>query len=77
MKSVIHINQRVIRRNRKTGSNDPVVTCKTYKDNRYGSTVIIRDKAGNEVARIVYRPEKPLSCGAVAWVETENQVEVF
>ena len=31
---------------------------------------------GTEVARVVYRPEKPLSCGAKVWIETANEVEV-
>jgi hypothetical protein len=26
---------------------------------------------------VVYRPDKPLSCGAKAWVETKARVEVF
>jgi len=32
------------------------------------------DKDGNEVARIVYQPEKPLSCGARVWIETQLEV---
>jgi len=26
-------------------------------------------------AEIVYRPDKPLSCGARVWVETQSQVQ--
>ena len=48
MKTIIHVNQHNIRRNLKTDSNDPVLTCKTYKDNRYGHTAIIKDNDGNE-----------------------------
>ncbi len=72
----IHINQHIIKSNRKTGEKEPVITAKNYKQNRYGNTVTIFDASGNEVARVVYRPEKPLSCGAVCWVETENEIEV-
>ena len=42
MKTKIHINQHRIKANRKSGATDPVITCKTYKDNRYGSEVIVR-----------------------------------
>lgn len=31
MKKVIHINQSVIRANKKNGEENPVITCKTYK----------------------------------------------
>lgn len=72
----IHVNQHAIKRNNKTGSNEPVITCKTYKDNRYAHEAIIKDKAGNEVARVVYRPDKPLSCGARVWIETNNEVVI-
>lgn len=72
----IHVNQHVIKRNVKEGTDDPCLTIKTYKNNRYGSTAIIRDEKGNEVARVVYRPHKPLSCGARCWIETKLTVEV-
>ena len=29
-------------------------------------------KHGKEVARVVYSPHKPLSCGARVWVETQT-----
>ena len=76
MKTVIHVNQHVIKRNRKAGTSEPCLTVKTYRDNRYGSEAIITDAAGNEVARVVYRPDKPLSCGAHCWIETQLTVEV-
>ena len=77
MKTIIHVNQHVIKANRKNGTNEPCLTTKTYKSNDYGHEVIIRDDAGNEVARVVYRPDKPLSCGAHCWIETLNRVEVI
>lgn len=75
MKTIIHVNQHVIKANRKNGDNNAVLTCKTYKDNVYAHEAIIRDEAGNEVARVIYRPEKPLSCGAHVWIETNLTVE--
>lgn len=76
MKTVIHVNQHVIKANRKSGANDPVLTVKTYKSNDYAHEAVLFDSQGNEVARVVYRPDKPLSCGAHVWIETQNRVEV-
>ena len=75
MKTIIHVNQHIIKRNRKNDTNEPCLTVKTYKDNRYASDAIIRDEAGREIARVVYRPQKPLSCGAHCWIETQFKVD--
>tara|TARA_Y100001938_G_C7925484_1_gene346654 strand:+ start:530 stop:766 length:237 start_codon:yes stop_codon:yes gene_type:complete len=77
MKHIIHVNQHVIKKNTKTGERNPVITCKTYKENKYGHQVIIKDDNGNEVARVVYAPDKPLSCGAKCYIETHLNVEVI
>ena len=74
-KKIIHINQHVIRRNTKTGERNPVITCKTYNTNDYADKVIIKDKDGDEVATIIYSPDKPLSCGARVWIETRNEIK--
>ena len=70
MKKIIHINQHVIRKNNKTGEREPVITCKTYKDNTYCHEVII-----NGPCKVIYSPDKPLSCGAKVWIETTEEVE--
>jgi hypothetical protein len=72
MKTIIHVNQHVIKKNRATGSNDPVLTVKTYKSNMYAHRVKIHGDS-----EIVYSPEKPLSCGAHVWIETNSEVEVL
>jgi len=59
----------VIRSNKKNGTNDPVITVKTYKSNTYGHEV---DILGN--SKVVYSPDKPLSCGARVWIETDSEV---
>ena len=74
MKTIVHVNQHRIKSNKKTGAIEPVLTVKTYRDNRYANDAIILDQNGNEVARVVYRPNKPLSCGAHCWIETQNIV---
>lgn len=76
MKRVIHVNQHAIRRNLKTGARDPVLTCKTYKSNDYAHEIELVHN-GEVVARVVYSPDKPLSCGARVWIETDsNTVDV-
>lgn len=65
----IHINQHKIRSNKKHGLNEPVITVKTSKSNTYGHEVEIK---GN--SKVVYSPDKPLSCGAKVWIETEAEV---
>ncbi len=72
MKKIIHVNQHVLKRNTKQGTDEPVLTVKTYKENNYAHEAVIRDTAGNEVARVVYRPHKPLGCGARCWIETNT-----
>lgn len=72
MKTKIHVNQHVVKANAKNGTNDPVLTVKTYKGNTYANEVRIH---GNSV--VVYSPDKPLSCGAKVWIETTSSVEVI
>lgn len=76
MKTIIHVNQHNIKANAKDDENRPVLTCKTYKSNDYAHEASIVDKDGNEVAKIVYRPDKPLSCGAKVWIETNLEVKI-
>ena len=72
----IHINQHKIRSNAKHGTNEPVITCKTSKSNTYGHWVEIYHE-DQVIATIKYQPNKPLSCGAKVWVETENLCVVY
>ena len=61
-----------IRYNKKHGTNKPVITIKTSKSNTYGHNVEI---LGPSV--MIYRPEKPLSCGARVWIETDSEVRII
>ena len=72
MKTIIHVNQHVIKANAKLGTNDPVLTVKTYKSNVYAHEVQIHGPS-----RVVYRAESPLSCGAKVWIETEAEVTLW
>jgi len=55
----------------KDGGYCPVVTVKTYKSNNYGHEVTIHGSS-----KVIY-PEKPLSCGARVWIETEGPVDIL
>jgi len=72
MKTIIHVNQHVVRENGKTGDRRPVLTVKTYKSNTYAHEVEIKGSS-----KVVYSPDKPLSCGAKVWIETEGEVVVL
>lgn len=72
MKTIIHVNQHVIRSNTKNGTNDPVLTVKRGKTNTYAHEVAI-----DGPSKVIYRPDKPLSCGARVWVETTANVEII
>ena len=68
MKTRIHVNQHNIRANFK-GADLPVLTVKTYKENRKCNKVEI-----DGPSTIVYSPDKPLACGAKVWIETDSTV---
>ena len=64
-KKIIHVNQHVIKKNTKHGTNDPTLTVKTYNTNDYCHEVEILGPS-----KVVYSKDKPLSCGARVWIET-------
>ena len=71
MKTRIHVNQAIIKSNRKNNEDKPVLTVKTYKSNTYAKEVEIQ---GN--SKVIYSPNNPLSCGAEVWIETESEVNI-
>jgi hypothetical protein len=72
VKTIIHVNQHVIKANRKNNVENPVLTCKTYKSNTYAHEVEIKGDS-----KIIYSPDKPLSCGAHVWIETQGEVIII
>lgn len=77
MKEVTHINQHNIRKNIHLPEKErlPVITSKTYKENRYMHNAdLICKETGKVFAKIVYSPDKPLGCGARLWIETDTGV---
>ena len=73
-KTFIHVNQHVIRANKKHDKNDPVITVKSGKSNTYCHEVEI---LGN--SKVIYGGnDKPLlNCGAGVVIETESDVRVI
>jgi hypothetical protein len=71
MKSIIHVNQHIIKRNAKNGENEPTITVKQGRKNTYAREVII-----DGPSKVVYSPDSPLSCGAKVWIETTAPVKL-
>ena len=72
----IHVDQHAIKRNNifkvidgEGAKLDPPISVKTYKSNMKCFEVEIEGPS-----KLVYRPEKPLSCGAKLWIETTSEV---
>jgi hypothetical protein len=64
----LHVDQRAIRANIK-GANLPPITVQTSKGSIKADAAEILG-----ASRIVYRPRKPLGCGARLWIETTAEV---
>lgn len=67
----IHVNQYVIRGNRRDHANEPPLRIKTSRANLSAHDIEIRGPS-----RLIYSPEKPLSCGARVWLETKAPLVV-
>lgn len=67
----LHVDRHVMASNRKHGLNNAPVTVQTSKGSHkcYGVNI-------NGPSRFVYSPAKPLSCGALLYVETRAEVEL-
>ena len=73
-KTYIHVNQHVIRGNKKNERNDPVITVKQGSKNVYCHKVAI-----NGPSVVVYGGnDKPLlPCGARVVIETEAEIKII
>lgn len=69
MKTIVHVNQAVIKSNIRKELQEPVLTVKQGKNNTYAMEVDILGPC-----KVIYSPDKPLSCGARVWIETESEV---
>jgi len=81
---ILHVNRHVIASNKKNGTRLPPLVAKLKSKRKHDSsrslkglqstTLALSDSNGRVVARLVYRPDKPLNCGATAWLETDLAV---
>lgn len=69
MKSIVHINQHLIRANHKNNENKPVVTIKQNGKTIYAWGVEFTGKS-----KLEYHESDPLSCGARVWISTEEPI---
>ena len=69
--TIIHVNKNIIVQNKNLKEPEPVITTKHLKTNTYGHSVKVFGPC-----EIIYRPEKPLGCGAEVWVKTHSRVEI-
>ena len=67
----IHVNQHIIKANKKNGANDPVLTIKTTSANIKANHIMIGDNV-----RLCYAPDSPLACGATIWIETTEEIHI-
>lgn len=75
MKTIIHVSSDAILKNKKGGKN-AILKITTEGQILHSDSAIIYGQDGKEAARVVYRPDNPLPCGAKAWIETSGMVEV-
>lgn len=71
----IHVNQRIIKNNTKTGEEVPPCIVQTSSGPLNGTDIAILVD-GKVVARLKYRPQNPLGCGARLWLETKEEVVI-
>lgn len=68
----IHVNQLVIRHNKKYGNKLPAIRIEDIENHQvtYCMSVDVQGPS-----RLVYNPENPLACGAKLWIETDSEVK--
>ena len=72
-KTYVHVNQHVIRSNKKHNKNEPVITVKKGSKNTYCHEVKI---LGPSTKGLCSNDKPLLSCGARVVISTESDVEI-
>jgi len=65
----VHVDKRIMASNLKHGRNDPPITIQTSLGPKKFKSVEILGPS-----KVIYSPNKPLSCGARLWVETREEI---
>jgi hypothetical protein len=68
----VYINRHVVAANQKSGERKPPITILRSKGQR--SYALDVELHGN--VRVVYSPDKPLSCGARVWIECDDAIAI-
>lgn len=67
----IVVNKHVVKANAKTGADDPPLSIQTSKGVERAHMIYI-----DGPSTLIYRPAKPLKCGATVWIECEREILV-
>ena len=67
----VHVNQHIVKANKKTGAQDSVITVQWRNKSYTAKRLKI---LGPSTA--IYSPDKPLKCGARVWIETTAPIEI-
>ncbi len=66
----IHVRRDIIAKDKKLGQHSRALGIETTgKPKRYAKSVTIHGPS-----TIIYRPNRPLHCGARAWISTESNI---
>ena len=69
MKSLVHVNQHIIKSNHKNNENKPVITIKQGGKTLYAWGVDFKGSS-----KLEYHESDPLSCGARVWISTNDDI---
>jgi hypothetical protein len=70
VKQIVHVARQAIASNMKHGLNEPPLIIRDYRGAERHHEIHFVNPATDEVlGRFVYSPDKPLACGARAWIE--------
>jgi hypothetical protein len=72
-KTLLYVDMAVIQANQKHAQDEPPITVKAHNSNTYAHAHSVEIDGPS---RIVYSKDKPLSCGASAWLETTAPVKI-
>jgi len=67
----LHVDKRVITRNRTHGTQDPPITVQTS-----AGSLKAFEASWDGPSKMMYSPDKPLGCGARLWIETRAKVTI-
>lgn len=72
MKSIIHVNQHLIKSNLKNNTNHPTITVKQNSSTIYAWGINLLGPS-----KLEYHKDNPLSCGARVYIVTNHPIELL